>query len=106
MSLDYSLRYSKPELKEGEITETVDFTIRMSPTPRWSLSMRSGYDRTNKSFSYTSINMERDLHCWVMSFTWVPFGRYQSYEFLLNVRASILQDLELKRERKWFDQQE
>jgi hypothetical protein len=38
-----------------------------------------------------------------MNLTWVPFGRFQSYNFTIAVKASILQDLKLERRRPFLD---
>jgi hypothetical protein len=63
----------------------------------------SGYDFVAKDFSFTSIDIYRDLHCWEMRFNWIPFGFRQSYNFSINVKSGMLQDLKLNRRRQWFD---
>ncbi|HIA37209.1 MAG TPA: hypothetical protein EYN89_10900 [Flavobacteriales bacterium] len=57
----------------------------------------------NKDFTYTSIDIYRDLHCWEMNFNYIPFGLRQSYNFEIKVKSSILQDLKLTRKREWYD---
>jgi len=49
------------------------------------------------------MNFHRDLHCWEMSFNFVPFGTYQSYMFRINIKSSIFQGLEWKRQNSWRD---
>jgi len=39
------------------------------------------------------VNIVRNLHCWTMTASVVPFGQYKSYNFKIGVNASMLQDL-------------
>ena len=59
----------------------------------WKASTSISYDFKAKRFSYTNINVSRDLHCWSMSASFVPFGPYKSYTFHIGVNASMLSDL-------------
>lgn len=75
----------------------------ISITEKWKIALSSGYDFVQKDFSFTSIDIFRDLHCWEMRFNWIPFGFRQSYNFSINVKSSMLQDLRINRRRQWFD---
>lgn len=72
-------------------------------TPRWKITFSSGYDFTAKQLSMTSIDIYRDMHCWEMRLGTIPFGPRKSYNFTLNVKSSILQDLRLVRRRDFRD---
>lgn len=48
-------------------------------------------------------NLTRDLHCWEMTFSCIPFGTHQSYNFQINVRSSLLKDLKLTKRDSWYD---
>jgi hypothetical protein len=37
-----------------------------------------------------------DLHCWELSFNYIPNGIQQSYTIRLNVKASMLRDLKIE----------
>jgi hypothetical protein len=67
------------------------------------LNITSGYDFYSKSIGYTTINVTRDLHCWQMMLNIVPFGIYRNYNFTINVKSSVLQDLKLVRRRAYQD---
>jgi len=95
-NFNYSFTYSKEALK-GNVVNSLNFNGDFSVTPKWKVSYTSGWDFEAKNFTMTSFSIFRDLHCWDMSFTWVPFGTYKSYSFDLRVRASLLQDLKLAR---------
>ena len=53
--------------------------------------------------SYTNVNIIRDLHCWQMSFNWVPFGARQQWSFKINIKASMLKDLKYEKKRDFRD---
>lgn len=62
-------------------------------TKKWRVGFTTGYDFVQKSLSYTSIDIYRDLHCWEMSFNWVPFGYRKGVSFTINVKAATLKDV-------------
>ncbi len=72
-------------------------------TPNWRVGFRTGYDFDNNKLTYTSIDVYRDLHCWEMTFNWIPMGFRQSYNFTIRVKSSVLQDLKLTRRTHHMD---
>jgi lipopolysaccharide assembly outer membrane protein LptD (OstA) len=102
LKFSYSWGYSKPGLKASLINST-SFSGDMSITKKWKVSAQSGYDFTGKRFNPTSFNLSRDLHCWIMTFYWVPFGTAKMYEFTINVKASILKDLKYTKKTDFHD---
>jgi lipopolysaccharide assembly outer membrane protein LptD (OstA) len=85
------------------IIQTLSFRGQVNITPKWKVSMTSGWDFTNNQLSYTSLNLYRDLHCWEMRFNWVPIGPRKSWNFSINVKASVLQDLKLNKKKDFRD---
>lgn len=59
----------------------------------WSISFNTGYDFQMKEITQTSCTISRDLHCFNMSASLSPFGRWKYYNFTIRASASILQDL-------------
>lgn len=96
LRVNYNIRYSKP-LTQSTIIQTLNFNGDFSLTPKWKIGFNSGYDFELKDLSYTSVDIYRDLHCWEMSFNWIPFGPRQSYLFTIKVKSALLQDLKLTR---------
>lgn len=88
---------------EFRTIQGITFSGDLSLTPKWKISYSSGYDFENKQFTYTSLSIYRDLHCWEMRLSWIPFGTYRSYSFQINVKSSVLQDLKLARKRPFID---
>jgi hypothetical protein len=96
LNMNYNIRYSKPQY-QSDLIQTLNFSGDFSLTPKWKVGFNSGYDFELKDLSYTSVDIYRDLHCWEMSFNWIPFGQRQSYLFTIKVKSAILQDLKLTR---------
>lgn len=86
-----------------KITQTIRFSGDLSLTEKWKILFNSGYDFENNAFTQTQINITRDLHCWQMNLSWTPFGKYQSYNFSIGIKSSMLKDLKLDRQRNFFD---
>lgn len=106
INLDYKINYNKI-LGEGidtfNINQTIGIRGDLRITEKWMINYLTNYDITQKQFSFSSIDIRRDLHCWELAFNWVPFGQLQSYSIQINVKSAMLQDLRLQRRRNWFD---
>ena len=102
IAASFSFQYSKP-FAESRITSTINLHGDFSITPKWKVQYNTGYDFQMKKLALTQFNIYRDLHCWDMSFGWVPFGTYRSYTFNIRVKASILQDLKLTKRNDYYN---
>lgn len=102
LNIQYNIRYSKPGFEEF-ITQTLNFNGDITVTDNWKVGFNSGWDFERKDFTYTSLNINRDLHCWQLAVNWIPFGIRQSYNITLNVKSAVLQDLKLNRRRDFYD---
>ncbi len=85
---DYERMYPKMGLIQ---TMAISGTIGLGKG--WKATATTNIDFTAKKFSYTNFTVSRDLHCWNMSASFVPFGPYKSYTFHIGVNASMLKDL-------------
>lgn len=100
LSISYNLRYGasnvwneKKNYYAMEFRHNLSFSGSIGLGSGWKASTSLSYDVNAKKLSYTSINVSRDLHCWSMSASFVPFGPYKSYTFHIGVNASMLADL-------------
>jgi hypothetical protein len=89
--------------KNQKLVQTLGVSGDFNVTPKWKIGFRTGWDFEMADLSYTSINIYRDLHCFEMRFNWIPIGGRQSWNFALNVKASMLQDLKLQRKKDFRD---
>jgi hypothetical protein len=103
LNLTYTLNYRSVGFQDGEVTQTLRFNGDLSITPKWKVTYTSGYDFEMKEFTQTRLGIFRDLHCWELNFSWVPFGRFTSYDFSIRAKSSLLQDLKLNRRRSFTD---
>ena len=102
-TIDYRRIYRFELQDSAQITQNVNLNGQVNLTANWNLRFQTNYDFTNKSFSYSSVEITRNLHCWEMTFNWVPYGPMKSYNIQINVKSSLLQDLKLQRRRSWYD---
>jgi hypothetical protein len=104
LSANYSFSYSKQnDFVKSTTSQSVSFSGDLKLTERWKIGYSSGYDFQAHDFSYSSFSFYRDMHCWEMRLSWIPFGFQQSYSFQINVKASVLQDLKLTRKNDFYD---
>jgi hypothetical protein len=103
-SLTANSRYSAFSRKDTvTLEQTLTFQGELQVTARWKINVSSGYNFDYKQLTLTSIDVYRDLHCWAMHLQTVPFGPRKSFNFSLNVKSTILQDLKLVRRRDFRD---
>jgi len=85
------------------VVQTFSINGQLNITPKWKITVATGWDFTHGQLSYTSIQVYRDLHCWEMSFGWIPKGGQQSWNFSINIKAAMLQDLKLNKKKDFRD---
>jgi hypothetical protein len=109
LTFRYSINYSNTQFNvetfvfDESVTQTMNINGHINLTKGWKINFRSGWDFQKEELSYTTFTFVRDLHCWQMSFNWVPFGAYQSYYFRINVKSAMLQDLKYEQRRSWLE---
>ncbi|MFL5728979.1 MAG: putative LPS assembly protein LptD, partial [Cytophagaceae bacterium] len=97
LTLNYVYNYNRLGFNKSNTSQSLAFNGDVRLTEKWKVAFTSGYDFVNQGLSYTTLSINRDLHCWQMSFTVVPFGLRQSYFFTLSAKSTILQDLKLNK---------
>ncbi|MFY0599972.1 MAG: LPS-assembly protein LptD [Cyclobacteriaceae bacterium] len=103
MNIQYSINRSKRGLKEADITQSMSFNGSLALTKKTQVTFRSGYDFERKEVTLTNISVNRDLHCWSLSFNYVPFGRFQSFALSIRPKSPLLQQLKLDKRRSFQD---
>ncbi|MEI7490472.1 MAG: putative LPS assembly protein LptD [Bacteroidota bacterium] len=100
----YSNSYSSTvRHNTDQITQTLGVSGQVNITPKWKITLTTGWDFSHGELSYTSVQVYRDLHCWEMSFGWIPKGGQQSWNFSINIKASMLQDMKLNKKKDFRD---
>lgn len=102
-NINYNLLFTRPALETTLATHAITMDISVRPTAKWSFTAATGYDLVSQQITYTTLNVVRDLHCWEMRISWVPFGFNQMYMIGLNIKASSFKDAKLERRRNQGD---
>jgi hypothetical protein len=102
MNVMYSFNYSKPSTK-AVISQSISLNGTVQLTKKMNITYNTGYDIRHKEITMTQIQITRDLHCWDMSFNWIPNGNMKMWEFSIRVKASVLADLKYERRKDYHD---
>lgn len=102
LRMAYNFNYSKPGL-EGNITQTMTLSGDVKLTPKMAINYNTGYDFKQKEITMSRVGITRDLHCWEMSFSWIPTGYMKSWNFTIRAKASMLQDLKYERRKDYHE---
>jgi hypothetical protein len=102
LSVRYSWSWNR---STDRTTRSNSFTVNgdFSLTPKWKISALTGYDFESKKITSTRINVHRDLHCWQMTFSVIPFGQRASYSFTIQAKSSLLRDLKYEKKPNYYD---
>lgn len=104
---DYSFYYTNSfnpkDEKPKKIMQSLNFGGRLNLTEKWNMDMNTNFDIQAMKFSFTTVNVSRTLHCWSMSFSFVPFGERKSYSFNLSASSAMLRDLKISKQSSWRD---
>ena len=103
LRVSYSINVNQFGLLESTVRQTLTFSGNLSLTPKTKINFRSGYDLQKNKFTQTSLGVNRDLHCWQLSFNWIPFGRNQSFNLIIRPKSALLQDLKLQKRKSFQD---
>ena len=99
--LDYNVNLSRQWASELQrdtsvVTHALSARGSVNVLERYKLDVTTGYDLARREFTPTNLNFYVDLHCWELSFNWIPFGVRQSFSLRLNVKSALLRDLKLE----------
>lgn len=75
------------------LTHNLMFSGSIQPTKNWSFNFNASYDFENKRIVNMTVGINRDLHCWSLTASAIPFGPYKSYNLTIGVKSSLLRDL-------------
>ncbi|MCH5334598.1 MAG: LPS-assembly protein LptD [Alistipes sp.] len=106
---NYTVNYSVQYINNGttgfrrNVTQTVGFNGSVNITPKMGLTFQGGFDVQQKKLTTSAISISRDLHCWQMSFSWIPFGYHRSWSFHIGVKAASLSDLKYDKSQSMYD---
>ena len=103
--ISYSIAYTNNGTTgfKRNVSQTIGFNGSVNLTPKTGITFTTGFDIQNRKLTTTSISITRDLHCWQMSFVWIPFGSHRSWSFNIGVKAASLADLKYDKSQSMYD---
>jgi hypothetical protein len=66
----------------------------ISFTKRWKISGTTNLDLQTAKIVNTRLELTRDMHCWGLSFMWVPTGLNKYFQFRIFATGSMLNSLQ------------
>ncbi len=102
VSLNYNYSLNKMNPAQAIISSNLSSSINFNLTPKWKFSFSGSYDFDRQEFAAPQIKISRDLHCWIMNFTWNPIGTYRGYTLEIRVKAPQLQDLKITKRDRFY----
>ena len=103
LRINYNIRQQRRGRAEPQTIQSLNLSGGLNITPSTRINLSSGYDLKAKELTQTSMSFIRDLHCWEIVGTWVPFGRFTNYEITIQAKSVLLQGLKMTRRRSFFD---
>ncbi len=101
VNLSYSLNLDKGIPGNADtlrVTQGAGIRLSMDPAAKWQMRLDLRYDIARRDIAGLTVDISRDLHCWFMSFNWVPTGYAKRYTFTIQARSSLLKDLKLRKQ--------
>lgn len=99
-SFDINRSYANNTITDTQ-RQSILFNGDINVLKYWKIGFSSGYDLEAEDWTYTSLNLYWDLHCWEFNFNIIPLGTRKSFSFRINVKASILRDLKFEQRRPY-----
>ncbi len=100
VSFNYSYSYSRSYQYSNEQlmtkhthNQTLSVNGQVRLTKDLNINLTTGFDLTRLKLTTTQISATYDLHCFQISFSWVPMGQWSQWNFRINAKASALADL-------------
>eukprot|EP01037_Dinobryon_pediforme_P007157 gene7157-7225_t len=104
VSVNYSFSYNNNIINTSS-SNTVMLSGDVNLTSKWKIQYNTNYDIRARRLAVSQFTIYRDLHCWDLNVSWVPFGLYKSYNVTLKVKATILQDLKISKRSDYTSNQ-
>lgn len=113
LNLSYSFNYARSYqytneqlMTNNNITQTLNLSGNVKVTPRLSLNATTGFDVQALKITTTQLSASYDLHCFNIQFSWVPTGKWKSWNFTIAANAAALADiLRFRKSSSFWDNQ-
>ncbi|MBX2990875.1 MAG: LPS-assembly protein LptD [Bacteroidetes bacterium] len=98
LDLSYNFSQSQEDPRNKFRSSNLSASLSFSLTENWKISASTNYDLVNRIFAAPQVSVYRDLHCWEMTFNWVPTGPNRNYRLEIRLKAPQLQDIKVTKQ--------
>src|SRR5574344_36148 len=104
-SYSKSYQYANEQLlTKNNHSMTLGVSSQVKLTKSLNFSLNTGYDLTKLKLTTSQLSGSYDLHCFIITFSWIPNGKWESWSFRINAKASALADLlQFKKNASYWD---
>jgi lipopolysaccharide assembly outer membrane protein LptD (OstA) len=109
MNFSYSYSRNYQYANEQLLTKhnhnmTLGVSGQIKLSPALNMNLNTGFDLTKMKMTTTQFSASYDLHCFIISVSWIPNGQWESWSFRINAKASALADLlQYKKNASFWD---
>jgi len=94
-SFSYSYSHSNP-LDEAKQTFNLGSNLKFNLSENWAVNYNPRFNLIEKRLVSGSVGVTRKLHCWKMTLSWTPMGRWGGLNLTIRPNASQLSDLKVE----------
>ncbi len=95
IDINYNFNQEIINQKSSSLNLSLDFALRLTPT--WNIFLTTQYDAINREIVSPIVRINKDLHCWDLTFTWYPYGTFTGFYFRFGIKSSVLRDLKIEK---------
>lgn len=111
VNFNYNYSYNKSYTNVGgqlatnhNHIQTLGISAQVKLGKDLSVNLNTGLDVMKMALTTTQLSATYDLHCFLISVSWVPSGMWESWSFRINAKASALADLlQFKKNASYWD---
>ncbi len=94
-NFSYSYSHQNP-LDEAKQTFNLGTNLKFNLSENWAVNYNPRFNLMEKRLVSGSVGVTRNLHCWKMTLSWTPMGRWGGINLTIRPNASQLQDLKVE----------
>ena len=98
LSLSYDYNFNKSNPYQAYKTSNLHASLGFNLSEKWRVDFSSYLDIVSQKLLAPQLRIQRDLHCWMMNFSWVPIGKYSMFNFEIRIRAPQLSDIKVNKQ--------
>lgn len=95
LNLNYTVNTPNPDLVTQTLTMNPGLNFTLAET--WQFRASTNYDLITGELKAPQVSVNKDLHCWELSFNWVPTGPNAQFWLRFGIKSSQLSDLFLEK---------